>query len=68
MPYVNVKVTREGVTADDKAAIISGMTQVLVDVLHKDPALTFVVIDEVDLEAWGVGGLPTQAYRAQRPA
>jgi 4-oxalocrotonate tautomerase len=68
MPYVNVKVTREGVTADDKAAIISGMTQVLVDVLHKDPALTFVVIDEVDLEAWGVGGLPTPAYRAQRSA
>ena len=44
MPYVNVKVTREGVTADDKAAIISGMTQVLVDVLHKDPALTLSLI------------------------
>ncbi len=66
MPYVNVKVTREGVTAEQKAAIINGMTQVLVDVLHKDPAVTFVVIDEVELESWGVGGLPTPQYRSLR--
>lgn len=56
MPYVNVKLTPPGVTAKEKAAIIAGMTQVLVDVLDKDPALTFVIIEEVETEDWGIGG------------
>ncbi|MEU0542892.1 4-oxalocrotonate tautomerase family protein [Nocardia sp. NPDC005978] len=64
MPYVNVKVTREGVTVQQKAEIIRRMTDVLVDVLDKDPRTTFVVIDEVALEDWGVGGLPVEEYRA----
>lgn len=74
MPYVNVKITREGATAAQKAEIIAGVTGLLVDVLDKDPATTFVVIEEVDLESWGVGGLPTAEYRrrtqtrAARPA
>jgi 4-oxalocrotonate tautomerase len=63
MPYVNIKVTREGVTADQKAALISGVTDLLVQVLDKSPATTFVVIDEVALEDWGVGGLPVEQYR-----
>lgn len=63
MPYVNVKVTREDVTREQKARIIDGMTSVLQDVLGKDPKLTFVVIDEVELDNWGVGGLPTPEYR-----
>ncbi|WP_375698417.1 4-oxalocrotonate tautomerase family protein [Pseudophaeobacter sp. TrK17] len=54
MPYVNIKVTREGVTADQKAELISGVTDLLVRVLDKSPATTFVVIDEVELEDWGV--------------
>lgn len=66
MPYVNVKVTREGVTGPQKAEIIRRMTDVLVDVLDKDPNTTFVVIDEVALEDWGVGGLPVTDYRASR--
>ncbi|MGX1809660.1 tautomerase family protein [Nocardia sp. NPDC055321] len=66
MPYVNVKVTREGVTGPQKAEIIRRMTDVLVDVLDKDPNTTFVVIDEVALEDWGVGGLPVADYRAAR--
>lgn len=56
MPYVNVKLTPPGITAKEKAAIIAGMTQVLVDVLDKDPALTFVIIEEVETEDWGIGG------------
>ena len=64
MPYVNIKVTREGVTAEQKADLISGVTDLLVRVLDKDPATTFVVIDEVALEDWGVGGLPVLQYRA----
>lgn len=64
MPYVNIKVTREGVTAKQKAALIRGVTDVLVEVLDKKPATTFVVIDEVAMEDWGIGGLPVEEYRA----
>ncbi|WP_449220902.1 tautomerase family protein [Tistrella mobilis] len=63
MPYVNIKITREGATAAQKAELIKGVTKLLADVLDKDPATTFVVIDEVDLENWGVGGLPVAEYR-----
>lgn len=68
MPYVNIKVTREGVTRDQKAALIRGTTDLLKQVLNKDPATTFVVIDEVDLEDWGVGGLPVEEYRRGKAA
>ena len=63
MPYVNIKITREGATHEQKAALIAGVTELLVDVLDKSPATTFVVIDEVDLEHWGIGGLPVNEYR-----
>jgi len=65
MPYVNIKITREGATAAQKARLIKGVTDLLVDVLDKSPATTFVVIDEVALEDWGVGGLPVEEYRRQ---
>ncbi len=57
MPYVNIRITREGTTRAQKAALIKGVTGLLKDVLDKDPATTFVVLDEVELEDWGVGGL-----------
>lgn len=66
MPYVNIKITNEGATSGQKAALISGVTELLVDVLGKDPAATFVVIDEVEIEDWGIGGLPVEQYRRQR--
>ena len=66
MPYVNVKITREGTTEQQKADVIQGMTQVLVDVLGKDPQTTFIVIDEVELADWGIGGMPVNEYRAAR--
>jgi len=56
MPYVNIKITREGATAEQKSALIKGATQLLVDVLGKNPATTVVVIDEVDTDNWGIGG------------
>ncbi|BAT57685.1 putative tautomerase [Variibacter gotjawalensis] len=65
MPYVNVKITRDGATEQQKADVIKGMTDVLVKVLGKNPASTFVVIEEVDMEAWGVGGEPVKAIRAR---
>ena len=63
MPYVNIKITKEGATPAQKAEVIAGVTDVLVRVLGKDPASTFIVIDEVELGDWGVGGLTVEAYR-----
>jgi 4-oxalocrotonate tautomerase len=63
MPYVNIRITREGATPEQKAALIGGVTDLLVQVLGKEPATTFVVIDEVAMEDWGVGGLPVVEYR-----
>ncbi|MEI7450680.1 MAG: 4-oxalocrotonate tautomerase family protein [Desulfomonile sp.] len=56
MPYVNIRITRDGATSEQKAELIRGVTQLLVDVLGKDPKTTFVVIDEVDTDNWGVSG------------
>lgn len=73
MPIVNIKITREGsapgrnaATAEEKAALIKGASQLLLDVLNKPLDSTFVVIDEVELEDWGWGGLPVQEYRQQQ--
>ena len=55
MPYVNIKVTDEGVTKEQKHQLIKGATQLLVDVLGKNPAKTMVVIDEVNTDNWGIG-------------
>ena len=56
MPSVNIKITDEGVTPEQKKQLIEGATQLLVDVLNKNPATTVVVIDEVNTDNWGVGG------------
>jgi 4-oxalocrotonate tautomerase len=56
MPYVNIKITREGATAEQKAELISGVTELLQRVLGKNPQTTFVLIDEVDTDNWGIGG------------
>lgn len=63
MPYIEIQITREGVTPEQKAALIAGATELIVRVLDKDPALTFVVIDEVDTDNWGVAGESVTAIR-----
>ena len=70
MPIVTIQVTREGtapgapsVTPEEKAALIRGASQLLLDVLSKPLESTFVVIDEVDTDNWGWGGLPVREYR-----
>ena len=75
MPYINIQITREGTapgrdaaTVEEKAALIKGVSQLMLDVLHKPLDSTFVVIDEVDTENWGWGGLPALEYRRQRTA
>jgi 4-oxalocrotonate tautomerase len=58
MPYVNIRITREqeAVTPEQKAALIKGVTDLLVDVINRGPATTVVVIDEIDTDNYGVGG------------
>jgi 4-oxalocrotonate tautomerase len=68
MPIVTIQITREGTTPEQKAALIKGATDLLVDVLNKPPALTFVIIEEVELEDWGVNGLPAAEHRRQAAA
>lgn len=66
MPYIKIQVTREGVSAGQKAELIRGATDLVVRVLGKDPATTFVVIDEVDTDNWGVGGRSVSELRRER--
>lgn len=63
MPYVNIRITREGATPEQKAALIRGVTKVLVDVLGKNPQTTMVVIEEVETDNWGIGGETVTARR-----
>ena len=63
MPYVKIEVTRDGVTKEQKQALIQGVTQLLFEVLNKDPKLTHVTIDEIDTDNWGVGGEQVTEFR-----
>ncbi|MBE8728206.1 tautomerase family protein [Flavobacterium hungaricum] len=56
MPYVKIEVTREGVTREQKQQLIAGITNLITDVLDKDPSLTHVVIQEIELDDWGFAG------------
>jgi 4-oxalocrotonate tautomerase len=63
MPFVNIKITKEGATAEQKNKLIKGVTDLLVKVLHKNPKTTVVLIEEVDLDNWGIGGESVTARR-----
>lgn len=66
MPYVNVKITRDGVTAEQKARIVAEITATLERVLGKRPEYTHIVIDEIDPENWGFGGMLTSEFRKRQ--
>lgn len=66
MPYVNIKVTQEGVTKEQKQQLIKGATRLLVDVLGKNPATTVVIIDEVATDNWGIGGEQVTEIRKEK--
>lgn len=67
MPYIHIQITREGVTREQKAELIQGATDLVVRVLGKDPKATFVVIEEVDTDNWGIAGeTVTQLRQRQR--
>ena len=65
MPFVNIRITNEGVTPEKKAELIQGVTQLLKDVLNKNPATTVVIIDEVSTDNWGIGGESVTQRRKQ---
>ena len=63
MPYIKIELTREGVTKEQKRSLIKGVTDLITDVLNKDPQLTHVVIQEVDLDDWGNAGEQVSVLR-----
>jgi len=63
MPYVNIRITKEGATPEKKAVLIREVTRLLADVLGKNPQTTFVVIDEVETDNWGISGETVTARR-----
>ena len=66
MPYVNVRITKDGVTAEQKAAIVREITHTLGRVLGKRPEHTHIIIDEVEPENWGYAGMLTTEYRKRQ--
>ena len=63
MPFVNIKITREGATPENKATLIREVTRLLAETLGKNPATTVVVIEEVETDNWGIGGENVSALR-----
>ena len=65
MPYINIRLTEEGTTREQKQALIAGATRLLVDILGKTPATTVVTIDEIPTDNWGVAGEQITERRKQ---
>ena len=66
MPYVNIRITREGATSEQKAELIKGVTRLLQDILGKNPATTVITIDEVETDNWGIGGETVTVLRRRK--
>jgi 4-oxalocrotonate tautomerase len=63
MPYVKIEVTREGVTQEKKQQLIAGVTNLMSDILGKDPNLTHIVLQEIELDDWGFAGEQVSVLR-----
>jgi 4-oxalocrotonate tautomerase len=66
MPYVNIRITREGATSEQKAELIRGVTRLLQEILGKNPATTVVTIEEVETDNWGIGGETVSVLRRRK--
>ncbi len=66
MPYINIRITKENVTTQQKAQLIEGVTEVLQKVLNKNRATTFVIIDEIETDNWGIYGEQVTQIRKQK--
>ncbi len=67
MPFVNIKIARNGITREQKARLIKGVTDLIHEVLGKSPSSVMVMIEEVDPENVGLGG-ETVAERRKKKA
>lgn len=67
MPFVSVRITKDGVTREQKAQVIKEITETLERVLHKDPHLTHITIEEIETDNWGYAGMTTTEYRRKQP-
>lgn len=65
MPYVNIRLTKEGLTTEKKSALIKAVTDLLKDLLDKNPATTIVIIDEVETDNWGIAGETVSTRRSK---
>jgi len=65
MPYVNIKITKEGATSEQKAQLIEGVTDLLFGILGKKPAATVVTIEEIETSNWGIGGQTVSSIRQE---
>lgn len=65
MPYINIRITRESVSPHQKAELIAGATDLVARVLNKNPQTTVVIIDEVEMDNWGIAGMPVTERRRQ---
>ncbi|AXY72726.1 4-oxalocrotonate tautomerase family protein [Paraflavitalea soli] len=63
MPYIKIEVTREEVTREKKQQLIKGVTDLITNILNKDPHLTHVVIQEIELDDWGYAGEQVSVLR-----
>ena len=64
MPYVNIRVTPDGLTPEKKSRLIAGVTELLRTELGKNPETTIVIIDTVETDDWGIGGRTVTERRA----
>ena len=64
MPFVDVTITK-GATNEQKAQLIEGITDLMVNILEKNPASTQVMIKEVATESWGIAGRSVKKLRAE---
>lgn len=67
MPFVNIKITKDGATPEQKARLIAGVTELLRVEMGKNPATTVVIIDEVETDNWGIGGQSVTERRKPQP-
>jgi len=58
MPYVNVKFVKQQVNQEQKDSLITGLMDIIVKIMGRNPDLTVITIDEIDQSNWIIGGKP----------
>ncbi|ARR01707.1 MULTISPECIES: 2-hydroxymuconate tautomerase family protein [Campylobacter] len=68
MPYINIRVTKENgePTAEQKAQLIEGVTELVSRVLGRNKSSTVVIIDEIDMQNYGLGGESIKSIRERK--